>query len=126
MIAINTNQVVYSQLTKSDSINIDKVNAIKKLYREIRGLTKELEVFNSENKTFTIDTANQSELESQLIELHEKIKEIETRQYQSNLPIKEQVKSNSFTTWLIPVIVFIIGLVIGLVISCNFKKKAQK
>ena len=122
VIAISTNQVAYSQFTKSDSINIDKVNVTKKLYREIRYLTKELGAFNLENKIFTIDTTGQNELKSQLIQLQEKIKEIETRQDRSYLPIKEQVKSNSFTTWLIPILVFFIGLLIGYILP---KKKAQ-
>ena len=117
------NLVAHSQLTKTDSINIDKVVATKKLYREIRCLTKEIEKFNSRSNVFTTDTIKERELKKQINSLQEKIKQIESQRENPDEIIKEVVNPIKFFHWIITFLVFIIGLLLGYLLS---KKKVQR
>ena len=114
----STSYVLSQELTKNDSINIDKVNATKKLYREIRKLNESIKKINFTSQVIKVDSTDYSHIKDELAKLQVKIQGIENqREY---IP-KKSKNPNRLLLWGLAFLIFSIGVLLGYL----FKKKVQ-
>lgn len=120
---MNSNESLVCQpLTKVDSINIDKVHAMKKLYREIRKLNSTIEKISIPEQIIKIDSINYLELKEEITQINNKIQAIENQN--EPVPIEEK-QNNSFWFWLIGTLIFGFGILIGFFVKKKILKQNQ-